>query len=138
MSSPSYYNSSSNNVFIEYSRYGGGSDSIEASYQGIIKGIKILYITILYFFIIEFQYIVVSLIDYYFRYIWPWIFKFEYVANHDSTNHTWKELEFLPRIKFTTIGHCTLFVLFFLQLFLYMMHEVPNKIRKGSELKTRE
>ncbi|VDI67087.1 Hypothetical predicted protein [Mytilus galloprovincialis] len=37
LSSPSYYNSSSNNVFIEYSRYGGGSDSIEASYQGIIK-----------------------------------------------------------------------------------------------------
>ncbi|XP_063409250.1 adhesion G protein-coupled receptor F5-like isoform X2 [Mytilus trossulus] len=37
LSSPSYYNSSSNNMFIEYSRYGGELDSIEASYQGIIK-----------------------------------------------------------------------------------------------------
>ncbi|CAC5420204.1 unnamed protein product [Mytilus coruscus] len=35
--SPSYYNSSSNNMFIEYSRFGPGSDSIEASYQGIMK-----------------------------------------------------------------------------------------------------
>ncbi|XP_052073546.1 adhesion G protein-coupled receptor F5-like isoform X2 [Mytilus californianus] len=35
--SPSYYNSSNNNMFIEYSRFGPGSDSIEASYQGIMK-----------------------------------------------------------------------------------------------------